>query len=137
MLQSFVEDDTISPCITAIAGYSIWTNYSFKMPVLAGAFTCLISNVLYITSYQTRSLGLLVLSRFVLGFGAPDTHFILKVRQMSGDYASQMHSHSRQGCKGSSHIVAAIMCILIFGRGMQPKQLGMSKGRLPDSCVSN
>ena len=61
------------------------------MPVLAGAFTCLISNMLYITSYQMRSLGLLVLSRFVLGFGAPHTHFLLRVRQMSGDYASQMH----------------------------------------------
>ena len=39
------------------------------MPVLAGALTCLLSNALYILSYQTRSLWLLVLSRFVLGFG--------------------------------------------------------------------
>ena len=46
-------------------------------------------------------------------------------------------SHSRQGCKGSSHILAAIMCIMIFGRVMQPNQLGMFKGRLPDYCVSN
>ena len=53
------------------AGYSVWTKYSFKMPVLAGAVTCLLSNVLYISAYQTRSLWLLVLSRFVLGFGAP------------------------------------------------------------------
>ena len=49
----------------------MWTKYSFKMPVLAGALTCLLSNVLYILSYQTRSLWLLVLSRFVLGFGEP------------------------------------------------------------------
>ena len=47
----------------------MWTKYSFKMPVLAGALTCLLSNVLYILSYEARSLWLLVLSRFVLGFG--------------------------------------------------------------------
>lgn len=61
-----------APCSSVClhcAGYSVWTKYSFKMPVLAGALTCLMSNVLYVVSYQTRSLWLLVLSRFVLGFG--------------------------------------------------------------------
>ena len=59
-----------APVLLHCAGYSIWTKYSFKMPVLAGALTCLVSNVLYILSYETRSLWLLLLSRFVLGFGA-------------------------------------------------------------------
>ena len=49
------------------------------MPVLAGALTCLLSNVLYILSYQTRSLWLLVLSRFVLGFGTSLTSCCAKL----------------------------------------------------------
>ena len=125
MLRSFIEDDTISPCLMAVAGYSIWTNYSFKTPVLAGALTCLLSNVLYITSYQSRSLWLLVLSRFVLGFGAPHTHSLLRVRQMSGTMHHRCTPHSRQACRGSSHLLASVMCIIIFGRVMRPNQLGM------------
>ena len=51
------------------AAYSIWTNYNFKYPILAGALTCLISNVMYLLSYDARSLSLLIASRFIMGFG--------------------------------------------------------------------
>lgn len=51
--------------------YSIATNYTFKWPVLAGALACLLSNLLYVLSYDSRALWLLVLSRFTMGFGAP------------------------------------------------------------------
>lgn len=51
------------------AGYSTWTNYNFRWPILAGAVTCLVSNIMYLLSYDARSLLLLVASRFVMGFG--------------------------------------------------------------------
>ena len=53
------------------AGYSLWSNRSFKAPVVAGAVACLLGNVLYCLSYDVRALWMLVLSRFVMGFGAP------------------------------------------------------------------
>ncbi len=52
------------------AGYSLWSNRSFKTPVVAGAVACLLGNVLYCLSYDTRLLWMLMLSRFVMGFGA-------------------------------------------------------------------
>lgn len=47
----------------------MWSNYNFGWPILAGALTCLLSNVMYLLSYDAKSLLLLVLSRFVMGFG--------------------------------------------------------------------
>ena len=52
------------------AGYSLWSNRSFKAPVVAGAVACLAGNVLYCLSYDARALWMLMLSRFVMGFGA-------------------------------------------------------------------
>jgi MFS family permease len=52
------------------AGYSLWSNRSFKAPVVAGAVACLLGNILYCFSYDARALWMLVLSRFVMGFGA-------------------------------------------------------------------
>ena len=84
-----METDTSSPCIVCSmqpvapkalrpllrlstrAGYSLWSNRSFKAPVVAGAVACLLGNVLYCLSYDARALWLLMLSRFVMGFGAP------------------------------------------------------------------
>ncbi|BDA44398.1 SPX domain-containing membrane protein At4g11810 [Coccomyxa sp. Obi] len=57
----------------ATPAYSIWTNYNFRWPILAGAVTCLISNVMYLLSYDARSLTLLIASRFVMGFGSSRT----------------------------------------------------------------
>ena len=58
-------------CCCAV--YSIATNYTFKWPVLAGALACMASNLLYVLSYDARALWLLVLSRFLMGFGARPT----------------------------------------------------------------
>jgi len=52
------------------AGYSIWTGYSFKAPLLASAVACLIGNLAYSFSYDARALWLLVLARLVTGLGA-------------------------------------------------------------------
>lgn len=62
------------------AAYSVWTNYSYKLPILAGACTCLLSNMLYVFSYDARALWMLVLSRFVMGFGVIHLH-VLKHKQ--------------------------------------------------------
>ena len=84
-----METDTSAPCIvcnmqpvapkalrpllrlSTRAGYSLWSNRSFKAPVVAGAVACLLGNVLYCLSYDVRALWMLMLSRFVMGFGAP------------------------------------------------------------------
>ena len=52
------------------AGYSIWTGYSFKAPLLASAVACLLGNLAYSLSYDARALWLLVLARLVTGLGA-------------------------------------------------------------------
>ncbi len=52
------------------AGYSIWTGYSFKAPLLASAVACLVGNLAYSFSYDARALWLLVLARLVTGLGA-------------------------------------------------------------------
>ena len=52
------------------AGYSIWTGYSFKAPLLASAVACLVGNVAYSLSYDVRALWLLILARLVTGLGA-------------------------------------------------------------------
>ena len=50
--------------------YSFWTNTSFKYPLLASGTSCLLGNVLYCFSYDTGSIGLLVVARLVTGLGA-------------------------------------------------------------------
>ena len=37
------------------AGYSTWTGYSFKAPLLANAVACLVGNVAYSLSYDLNS----------------------------------------------------------------------------------
>ncbi|CAL5218517.1 g204 [Coccomyxa viridis] len=98
-------------------GYSVWTKYSFKMPVLAGAVTCLLSNVLYISSYQTRSLWLLVLSRFVLGFGSSRT----VSRQYIADFVSK-----EQRMRASTGFV----CASAIGMALGPF-LALPLGQMP------
>jgi phosphoglycerol transferase MdoB-like AlkP superfamily enzyme len=86
------------------AAYSVWTNHSFKWPILAGACTCLISNVLYVLSYDLRALWLLILSRFVMGFGAhaaPCCLYVLRTKHP----AAPTHT----GNLGLS--IACVMCI--------------------------
>lgn len=53
----------------ACAGYSLWTNRSFKLPLLAGATACILGNCLYSMGYDARALWLLLVSRLVVGLG--------------------------------------------------------------------
>ena len=51
------------------AGYSVWTDTSYKWPLLASAVACIIGNLAYCLSYDTGSLLLLLVGRLVTGFG--------------------------------------------------------------------
>lgn len=62
-----------SPRQTALlqlaAGYSLWTNRSFKTPLLAAAVVCIFGNVLYAVGYDVKTLWILLASRLLVGFG--------------------------------------------------------------------
>ena len=53
------------------AGYSLWTNRSFKTPLLAAALVCIFGNVLYAVGYDVKTLWILLASRLLVGFGKP------------------------------------------------------------------
>ncbi len=50
-------------------GYSLWTNKSFKAPLLAAALACICGNVLYGAGYDAKALWILLASRLLVGFG--------------------------------------------------------------------
>lgn len=51
------------------AVFSRWSNSSFKTPLIFAAFACILSNLLYCTSYDHGGLALLMVSRFMTGLG--------------------------------------------------------------------
>lgn len=51
------------------AGYSIWTNTSYKWPLLASGVACLVGNLAYCLSYDVAALSLLLFARLVTGLG--------------------------------------------------------------------
>ena len=51
------------------AGYSIWTNSSFKSPLICSAIACILGNFLYCLGYDTKWLTLLMAARLVTGLG--------------------------------------------------------------------
>ena len=53
------------------AGYSLWTNRSFKNPLLAAALVCIFGNVVYAVGYDVKALWVLLASRLLVGFGKP------------------------------------------------------------------
>ena len=53
------------------AGYSLWTNRSFKTPLLVAALVCIFGNVLYAVGYDVKTLWILLVSRLLVGFGKP------------------------------------------------------------------
>lgn len=59
------------------AGYSVWTDYSYKAPLITSAMACIIGNLAYCLSYDTGSLILLLVGRLVTGFGAPSLQLAL------------------------------------------------------------
>lgn len=53
------------------AGYSLWTNRSFKTPLLTAALVCIVGNVVYAVGYDVKALWILLASRLLVGFGKP------------------------------------------------------------------
>ena len=51
--------------------YSMWTNYSFRYPLIMSCSLLLMGNVVYSLADQVRSVELALLGRFLAGLGAP------------------------------------------------------------------
>eukprot|EP00884_Botryococcus_braunii_P019635 jgi/Botrbrau1/6355/Bobra.0098s0014.1 len=54
-------------------GYSIWTNTSYKWPLLASGVACLLGNLTYSLSYDIPAFGLLLFARLLTGLGSART----------------------------------------------------------------
>lgn len=57
------------------AGYSIWTNSSFKAPLICSAVACILGNALYCLGYDTKWLYMLMAARLVTGLGKLPCHW--------------------------------------------------------------
>jgi len=51
------------------AGYSVWTNSSFKAPLISSAIACILGNTLYCIGYDTKWLSVLMAARLLTGLG--------------------------------------------------------------------
>jgi len=49
--------------------YNVWTKSDYKLPILMALFLTICSNGIYIKAFQTKSMTLLMLSRFLFGLG--------------------------------------------------------------------
>ena len=47
----------------------MWTNRSFKAPIIAASLACIIGNILYAAGYDVKTLWILMASRLMVGFG--------------------------------------------------------------------
>ena len=56
--------------IIVSVGYSIWTNRSFKQPLIFASITCLVGNLLVTLAYDAGGLPLLLVGRLLTGTGA-------------------------------------------------------------------
>ncbi|KAK9915918.1 hypothetical protein WJX75_005971 [Coccomyxa subellipsoidea] len=104
----------------ATPAYSIWTNYNFKYPILAGALTCLISNVMYLLSYDARSLSLLIASRFIMGFGSSRT----VSRRYIADFVSKknrMRASTAFVCASATGMALGPLLALLLARAPSVK----------------
>lgn len=64
---------------------SMWTQTSFKHPLLFSAMACLAGNIVFILSFARRSLPLLIASRLLNGLGSART----ANRRYTADYVSR------------------------------------------------
>ncbi|PRW39266.1 MFS general substrate transporter [Chlorella sorokiniana] len=69
----------------ASVGISFWTQRSFKQPLLFSAAACLAGNILFVLSYQWRSLAALLAARLLNGCGSART----ANRRYTADYVSR------------------------------------------------
>ncbi|KAL7453475.1 hypothetical protein ACHAWC_005148 [Mediolabrus comicus] len=51
--------------------YSIWTNHSYRTPLLASGVLLIAGNVLYSSAYRSGSVGMAICGRFLTGLGGP------------------------------------------------------------------
>lgn len=59
--------------IPGTIGYSVWTNSSFKAPLISSAIACILGNTLYCIGYDTKWLTMLMAARLVTGLGSART----------------------------------------------------------------
>mmetsp|Transcript_2983 Transcript_2983/g.8139 ORF Transcript_2983/g.8139 Transcript_2983/m.8139 type:complete len:883 (-) Transcript_2983:1081-3729(-) len=57
--------------LTSAVGYSIWTNTSYKQPLLFAGTLMVIGNTLYGAAYSYQSMTMCLVGRAISGFGAP------------------------------------------------------------------
>ena len=57
--------------LTSAVGYSVWTNTSYKQPILFAGTLMVIGNTLYGAAYSYSSMTLCLVGRAISGFGAP------------------------------------------------------------------
>lgn len=88
------------------AGYSLWTNRSFKTPLLAAALVCIFGNVLYAVGYDVKTLWILLASRLLVGFGKP-------MQLVLGVYMEQTLAVCLPHCHRSvaRHTAVALPCL--------------------------
>lgn len=56
--------------MVAAVFYSMWTNSSFRQPLVFSSLVLLVSNIMYSFAFDYGGLGLLLCARFLTGFGA-------------------------------------------------------------------
>jgi hypothetical protein len=71
--------------IFASVGISMWTQWSFKYPLLFSAAMCFAGNIVFVLSYMFSSLPLLLLCRLLNGLGSART----ANRRYTADYVSK------------------------------------------------
>lgn len=81
----FIVGASDAAAILASIGISIWTQVSFKGPLLFSAASCLLGNLVFVSSYGFQSLPLLILSRLLNGLGSART----ANRRYTADYVSR------------------------------------------------
>mmetsp|Transcript_15916 Transcript_15916/g.39950 ORF Transcript_15916/g.39950 Transcript_15916/m.39950 type:complete len:825 (+) Transcript_15916:259-2733(+) len=57
--------------LTSAVGYSVWTNKSYKQPILFAGTLMVIGNTLYGAAYSYQSMTMCLVGRAISGFGAP------------------------------------------------------------------
>ena len=60
----------IAAMLSAV-GYAIWTNYSFRYPVIASSTLLLTGNIVYASALKYNSVSIALIGRFMTGLGAP------------------------------------------------------------------
>eukprot|EP00594_Rhizosolenia_setigera_P015095 CAMPEP_0178971626 /NCGR_PEP_ID=MMETSP0789-20121207/20421_1 /TAXON_ID=3005 /ORGANISM="Rhizosolenia setigera, Strain CCMP 1694" /LENGTH=790 /DNA_ID=CAMNT_0020658701 /DNA_START=197 /DNA_END=2566 /DNA_ORIENTATION=+ len=57
--------------MVAAVCYSVWTNHSYRQPLLFAGTLMVIGNIMYSCAYNYRSIGLCIFGRAVTGLGGP------------------------------------------------------------------